>query len=59
MKMRGKFIGESNQLGCIFGKEYLIVGEDKELESYNVIDETGEDYLYDRNLFEITEVIAE
>ncbi len=59
MKMKGKFIGESNPLGCIFDKEYLIISEDKELECYNVIDETEEDYLYPKDLFEITEVIEE
>lgn len=59
MKLKGRFKGESNPLACIYGKEYLIIGEDKGLNAYGVIDETGEGYLYDKNLFEITEVIEE
>jgi hypothetical protein len=59
MKMIGKFVGESNPLYCINGKEYLIVGEDEFLNAYGVIDETGDSYEYDKDLFEITQVLEE
>lgn len=43
--MKVKYIGESDPLYFINGKEYEVLGKEKEL--YRIVDETGEDYLYD------------
>lgn len=51
--MKGIYHGESDPLGLIDGKEYEIVGEDKDTNSYSVVDETGEDYMYDKDSLEI------
>lgn len=53
--MKGIYHGESDPLGLIDGKEYEIVGKDEETHSYSVIDESGEDYMYDMDSFEIVE----
>jgi hypothetical protein len=37
-------------MGCIHGKRYLILGEDKR-NTYRVVDESGEDYLYSKSSF--------
>jgi len=54
MKMKVKFLGESDPLYFINGKVYNVIGEEKGM--HRIIDETGEDYLYilDEN-FEIIE----
>lgn len=51
--MKGIYHGESDPLGCVDGKVYDIVGYDKEEKECSVIDETGEDYVYDMDSFEI------
>ena len=43
MKVRKKsrFIGESDLMGCIYGKVYEIVTYNEEYDMYGVLDETG------------------
>lgn len=53
--MKGKWLGDSDPTELIKGKEYEIVGIDEGLDSYGVIDETGEAYCYPMEFFEITE----
>lgn len=53
--MKAIYHGYSDPLGLIDGKEYEIVGIDEKHHSYSVIDESGEDYMYDMGSFEITE----
>ncbi len=56
MKQTGMYIGKSSPMKCIYGKRYVILGEDK-MNTYRVIDESGEDYLYSKNSF--TDIKAE
>lgn len=53
--MKAIYHGESDPLGLIDGKEYKIVETDEKHHSYSVIDESGEDYMYDMDSFEITD----
>lgn len=53
--MKGIYHGESDPLNCIDCKVYEIVGIDEEMHEYSVIDESGEDYMYDMDSFEIVE----
>ncbi len=46
----GVYIGKSSPMKCINGKRYVILGEDKK-NTYRVIDESGEDYLYSKGSF--------
>ena len=46
-----KFVGESDPLCFIHGKIYTKIGESHGY--WKVIDETGEDYLYDPDVFEV------
>ncbi len=58
VELKGKYLGESDDLGCINGKVYNIVAIQSFWnpdDVYAVVDETGEAYLYDRKLFEIIE----
>jgi len=58
VQLKGRYLGESDNLGCINGKIYDIVAIHSMWEPgdvYAVIDETGEAYLYARELFEIVE----
>lgn len=48
-----KYIGKSDRLGCINGKIYEIMGEEKS--SYRIVDETGEDYQYQKKNFIIAD----
>jgi hypothetical protein len=51
MKFTGLYIGNvSSPMKCIRGKRYVIIAEDKH-NTYRVIDETGEDYLYSKSSF--------
>lgn len=45
--MKVRFIGESDPLYFINGKEYEVLGEEDGF--YRIVDETGEDYLYTLN----------
>lgn len=52
--MTVKYIGDdSNPLSLVTNKEYKCIGIEKDW--YRVIDETGEDYLYPSELFELVE----
>lgn len=52
--MKVKYVGEiSNPLELINGRVYECLG--REYSRYRVIDETGEDYLYPVDEFEIVE----
>ena len=51
--MKVKFIKEGSPLSCINGKVYEVLSI--EHGSYRVIDESGEDYLYDARAFEIVD----
>ena len=48
--MKVRFIGESDPLSLIYGRIYEVISV--EMGCYRVIDETGEDYLYDPGQFE-------
>ena len=51
--MKGIWRGDSDPLELIYGKEYEIIGEDFDGTMFNVVDETGEDFLYPAEDFEI------
>jgi hypothetical protein len=51
---RYKYIGDSDELGCINGKVYNCVGIDED-GSLRIVDETDEDYLYNKDNFELVE----
>lgn len=53
--MKGIYHGESDPLELIDGREYEIIGKNEKMHMYSVIDETGEDYMYDMDSFEIIE----
>ena len=52
-KFKVKYIDESDPLYFINGKVYQALGIEEDM--YRVIDETGDDYLYDPECFEIVE----
>ena len=39
-----RYVGKSDSVGCINGKIYEVIAEEKNF--YRIIDESGEDYLY-------------
>jgi len=49
-----KYIGKTDELGCINGKVYNCVRIDED-GSLGIVDETNEDYLYNQNDFELIE----
>ena len=51
--MKVRYIGKSHPLYCINGKTYEKTGESHGY--WKVVDETGEDYLYDPSVFEVVE----
>lgn len=51
--MKVKFIGKSNPYTLLFDKIYNVLSIEGKW--YRIIDETGEDYLYSPDLFEIIE----
>lgn len=53
--MRGIWKGDSDPLELINGKEYEILSVEWDGKMFNVVDETGEDFLYPAEDFEITE----
>ena len=53
--MKVRYIGESDPPCLIKGKVYEVIEEDEDGYYYSVIDETGEDYIYDAEAFEIVE----
>lgn len=59
--MKVKYVGESGPLELLNGKIYDVIEIDEVLGWYRIVDETGEDYLYPAEDFEIikeTEVIT-
>ena len=54
--MKVKWLGKSDDLGLINGKIYEILSIEKQW--YRIVDETGEDYLYPPEKFEIVDVIS-
>ena len=52
-RFKVRYIGESDPLYFLNGKVYQALGTEEDM--YRVIDETGEDYLYDPECFEIVE----
>lgn len=56
--MRVKFIGNyGSPISVIAGKVYTCINETRSW--YRIIDESGEDYLYPKNDFEVIEESAE
>lgn len=51
--MKVKYLGESDPLGLINGKVYEVLSI--EYGYYRIVDETGEDFLYDSDSFEVVE----
>ncbi len=49
------FIVENNRVDLIPGKTYPVVNVSKNLGWYRIVDESGEDYLYPPEFFEIVE----
>lgn len=52
--MRVKYLGESDPLYLLNGKIYDVISVESE-HWYRIVDETGEDYLYDMGDFDIVE----
>ena len=50
--MKVKYIGKSDPFELLSGKEYDVIEVDEESGWYRIIDETGEDYLFDPDDFE-------
>lgn len=53
--MKVKYIGESDPLELLNGKIYDVIEIDEVSGWYRIVDETGEDYLYPAENFEIVE----
>nr|DAL99460.1 MAG TPA: hypothetical protein [Caudoviricetes sp.] len=53
--MKVKFIGQGSPLSLLNGKEYAV--ESVECGWYRIVDETGEDYLYPPQSFEVVEAL--
>ena len=53
-KTKVRYLGESDPLALLNGKIYDVIEEDEE-GYYRIIDETGDDYLYDTDDFEVVE----
>lgn len=51
--MEVRYHGESSPLGLIDGKLYRVISVERDW--YRIVDETGEDYLYPPDCFEIVE----
>ena len=51
--MKVKYIGKGDILYCLNGKIYDMIGESHGL--WKVVDESGEDYLYSPELFEVVD----
>ncbi len=53
IRMKVKFTGKTDPLALINGKIYEVISVEKDW--YRIVDETGEDYLYPPESFEIVE----
>lgn len=51
--MKVKWLGKTDELGLINGKEYDVLSVEKDW--FRIVDESGEDYLYPPEKFEVTE----
>ena len=49
-----RYLGETDPLELVHGKQYEVISIEKNW--FRIIDETGEDYLYPPELFEIEDV---
>lgn len=52
--MRVKFLGDTKPGSLVNGKTYEVIAVEKEI-FYRIIDESGEDYLYHKDNFEVLE----
>ena len=52
--MKVRYIGKSDEFYCINGKVYEMLGEVSG-GMWRIVDESGEDYLYDPSVFEVVE----
>ncbi|MGN1399343.1 MAG: hypothetical protein ACI4WG_05045 [Erysipelotrichaceae bacterium] len=50
-RLKVKWLGKTDNFGLIEGKIYEVISIEKEW--YRIVDETGEDYLYPPEKFEI------
>ena len=50
-KIIAKYLGKSGPITLIYGKLYEVISIERDW--FRIIDETGEDYLYPPELFEI------
>lgn len=53
--MRVKFIGEDDPLELLNGKIYDVVEVDEDSGWYRIVDETGDDFLFEPKDFEVVE----
>jgi hypothetical protein len=53
--MKVKYIGESDPLELLNGKVYDVLEVDEMVGWYRVVDETGDDYLFPPESFEVVE----
>lgn len=51
--MKVRYIGKSDEFYCINGKEYEMKGETHGM--WRIVDESGDDYLYSPEMFEVVE----
>jgi hypothetical protein len=54
--MKVKFTGQGSELSLLNGEIYDVISIEKDW--YRIIDETGEDYLYPPESFEIVEMLV-
>ena len=52
--MKVRYTGKSDEFYCINGKVYDMIGEASG-GMWRIVDESGEDYLYDPSVFEVVE----
>ena len=53
--MKVRYIGESDPLELLNGKVYDVIEVDEDAGWYQVVDETGDDYLFPPESFEVVE----
>lgn len=53
--MKVRYIGESDPLELLNGKVYGVIEVDEDVGWYRVVDETGDDYLFPPESFEVVE----
>lgn len=53
--MKVRYKGESDPLELINGKEYDVLEVDEDSGWYRIVDETGEDFLFSPESFEVVE----